>query len=61
MLNIDDVVNIFDKAYTIVKLLGHGKGEHSYLAITNNKDYVLNHELCSYYQFGNKIEAEPHA
>ena len=61
MLNAGDVVNIFDKAYTIVKLLGHGKGGYSYLAIVDNKEFVLkqiHHEPCSYYQFDNKIEAE---
>lgn len=63
MLNVGDVVNIFEKEYTIVKFLGHGKGGYSYLATNNNKNYVLkqiHHEPCSYYQFGNKIEAELH-
>ena len=63
MLNIGDLVSIFDISYTIVKLLGHGKGGYSYLATTDNKKYVLkqiHHEPCSYYQFGNKIEAELH-
>ena len=48
-------------AYTIVKLLGHGKGGYSYLAQQNGLEYVLkqiHHEPCSYYTFGNKIEAE---
>ena len=61
MFNVCDLVNVFDKTYTIVKLLGHGKGGYSYLATTDNKEYVLkqiHHEPCSYYQFGNKIEAE---
>lgn len=63
MFNVGDVVNIFEEAYTIVKFLGHGKGGYSYLATNNNKKYVLkqiHHEPCSYYQFGNKIEAELH-
>lgn len=38
MLNIGDLVNIFDISYTIVKLLGHGKGGYSYLATTDNKN-----------------------
>ena len=61
MLNIDDLVNIFDKDYTIIKLLGHGKGGYSYLVKYNDQEYVLkqiHHEPCSYYQFGNKIESE---
>ncbi len=61
MLNIDDLVNIFNKDYTIIKLLGHGKGGYSYLVKYNDQEYVLkqiHHEPCSYYQFGNKIESE---
>lgn len=53
------VVN--DKAYHVTKLLGKGKGGYSYLADDGMKKYVLkqiHHEPCSYYQFGNKIEAE---
>ena len=49
------------KEYTIVKLLGKGKGGYSYLALDGNKKVVLkqiHHEPCDYYQFGNKIEAE---
>ena len=47
--------------YNIIKLLGKGKGGYSYLADDGTKKYVLkqiHHEPCSYYQFGNKIEAE---
>lgn len=47
--------------YTIVKLLGHGKGGYSYLAKKDEKTYVLkqiHHEPCEYYSFGDKIEAE---
>lgn len=49
------------KAYTILKLLGKGKGGYSYLAEDEKGQYVLkqiHHEPCAYYQFGNKIEAE---
>ncbi|MBR1844971.1 MAG: hypothetical protein IJ792_00015 [Oscillospiraceae bacterium] len=49
------------QSYSIVKLLGHGKGGYSYLAEQDGKQYVLkqiHHEPCSYYNFGNKIEAE---
>ena len=41
--------------------MGHGKGGYSYLAGFDGKLYTLkkiHHEPCSYYQFGNKIEAE---
>lgn len=47
--------------YTIIKLLGKGKGGYSYLADDGMNHYVLkqiHHEPCDYYQFGNKMEAE---
>lgn len=49
------------KEYTVVKLLGKGKGGYSYLALDGDKKVVvkqIHHEPCDYYQFGNKIEAE---
>ena len=56
-----DVMSVNQVEYKIVKLLGHGKGGYSYLAERDGKYYVLkqiHHEPCSYYSFGNKIEAE---
>lgn len=57
-----DYLSVNDKKFRIIKLLGHGKGGYSYLVEDeNNKKFVLkqiHHEPCSYYQFGNKIEAE---
>ena len=56
-----DVMNVNQKEYKIVKLLGHGKGGYSYLAKREGNLYVLkqiHHEPCEYYSFGNKIEAE---
>ena len=56
-----DIMNVNQIEYTIVKLLGHGKGGYSYLAEKDGKQYVLkqiHHEPCEYYSFGNKIEAE---
>ena len=53
------VLDINQKEYKIVKLLGHGKGGYSYLAVREGKFYVLKqilHEPCEYYSFGNKIE-----
>lgn len=50
-----------EKEYTIIKLLGKGKGGYSYLAADGERLYVLkqiHHEPCDYYTFGNKIEAE---
>lgn len=50
-----------EKEYSIVQLLGKGKGGYSYLAERDGVSYVLkqiHHEPCAYYQFGNKMEAE---
>lgn len=56
-----DRVIVSNVEYHIIKLLGHGKGGYSYLVESDNKYYVykqIHHEPCSYYTFGNKIEAE---
>ena len=55
------LMTVNNTEYQIIKLLGHGKGDYSYLAQRDGQQYVLNqihHEPCEYYQFGNKIEAE---
>lgn len=57
----DKEMTVNGKSYTIIKLLGKGKGGYSYLAESGNNRYVLkqiHHEPCDYYQFGNKLEAE---
>ena len=54
-------MNVNGKSYTIIKLLGKGKGGYSYLAESGNNRYVLkqiHHEPCDYYQFGNKLQVE---
>lgn len=54
-------MDVNDKKYNVIKLLGHGKGGYSYLVSLDDKFYVLkqiHHEPCSYYQFGNKLESE---
>ena len=56
-----DTIVVNQKQYTVVRLLGHGKGGYSYLVEAHGKQYVLkqiHHEPCDYYSFGNKIEAE---
>lgn len=56
-----EIMSVNEKEYTIIKLLGHGKGGYSYLVQKDGKEYVLkqiHHEPCDYYSFGNKIEAE---
>ena len=50
-----------DRAYTVIRLLGKGKGGYSYLVTDGETEYVLkqiHHEPCDYYQFGNKLESE---
>ena len=54
-------MNVKDKNYEQIRLLGKGKGGYSYLVSDGEKQYVLkqiHHEPCDYYQFGNKMEAE---
>ena len=48
-------------SYQIIRLLGHGKGGYSWLAVNGGRFVVLkqiHHEPCDYYTFGNKIESE---
>lgn len=57
----DQKMTVNGKEYTILALLGKGKGGYSYLADDGSEQYVLkqiHHEPCGYYQFGNKLEAE---
>ncbi len=56
-----DKLAVNGEDYTIIRLLGHGKGGYSWLAERDNQAVVLkqiHHEPCDYYSFGNKIEAE---
>ena len=56
-----DSITVNNAEYSVIKLLGKGKGGYSYLAQRGVKQYVvkqIHHEPCSYYTFGNKIEAE---
>ena len=56
-----DNIIVNQKAYRVIRLLGHGKGGYSYLVEADGCQYVLkqiHHEPCDYYAFGNKIEAE---
>ena len=57
----ENQMTVCGKTYSIVRLLGHGKGGYSYLAERAGLRVVLkqiHHEPCDYYAFGNKIEAE---
>lgn len=54
-------LTVNQKEYSIIKLLGKGKGGYSYLAGDKGKLVVvkqIHHEPCDYYQFGDKMEAE---
>ena len=49
------------KEYTVISLLGKGKGGYSWLVTDGMKEYVLkqiHHEPCDYYQFGDKMQSE---
>lgn len=57
----EDRLDVNGKTYAIVRLLGRGKGGYSYLAKRDDVHVVvkqIHHEPCSYYQFGDKMEAE---
>lgn len=57
----DDKISVNGKDFTIIKLLGKGKGGYSYLSTNGAEKFVLkqiHHEPCDYYEFGNKIESE---
>lgn len=56
-----DIMTVCGREYRVIKLLGKGKGGYSYLSTDGDNFYVLkqiHHEPCSYYTFGNKMEAE---
>lgn len=55
------ILSVNGRDFSVIKLLGKGKGGYSYLASDGQKSYVLkqiHHEPCEYYQFGDKIQAE---
>lgn len=57
----EESLTVCGEEYRLVRLLGHGKGGYSYLAVRGGQKVVLkqiHHEPCDYYKFGNKIEAE---
>jgi len=57
----EESLTVCGEEYRLIRLLGHGKGGYSYLAVRGSQEVVLkqiHHEPCDYYQFGNKIEAE---
>lgn len=56
-----EILTVNDAKYTILRLLGKGKGGYSYLVTDGTQEYVLkqlHHEPCEYYTFGDKLQAE---
>lgn len=56
-----DTMTINTKDYTVIRLLGKGKGGYSYLVTDGSTNYVLkqiHHEPCDYYTFGDKLGSE---
>ena len=54
-------MTVNDSEYTVIKLLGKGKGGYSYLVTDGTAQYVLkqiHHEPCAYYTFGDKLQSE---
>ena len=54
-------MTVNDAEYTVIKLLGKGKGGYSYLVTDGAAQYVLkqiHHEPCEYYAFGDKLQSE---
>ena len=54
-------ININNKTYNILRLLGKGKGGYSYLVTDGQAQYVckqIHHEPCDYYTFGDKLASE---
>ena len=57
----EKILTVNNISYSVLQLLGHGKGGYSYLVENSSCQYVIkqiHHEPCSYYTFGNKMEAE---
>ena len=56
-----DTMTVNEKEYTVLRLLGKGKGGYSYLVTDGAGEYVLkqiHHEPCDYYTFGDKLGSE---
>lgn len=56
-----DRMTVNGAEYTVLRLLGKGKGGYSYLAERDGQQYVLkqiHHEPCDYYTFGDKLASE---
>lgn len=50
-----------NRTFSVIRLLGKGKGGYSWLVTDGEREYVLkqiHHEPCDYYQFGDKMGSE---
>ncbi len=63
-MNPGDRIWVGERAYNLLRPLGHGKGGYSYLVEDEAGRQVvvkqIHHEPCSYYTFGDKLGAELH-
>ena len=56
-----EVLTVNRAEYSVVRLLGKGKGGYSYLVTDGAVQFVLkqiHHEPCEYYTFGDKLRSE---
>ena len=56
-----ETMSVNGRKFTVLRLLGKGKGGYSYLVADGDSQYVLkqiHHEPCSYYTFGDKLGSE---
>lgn len=56
-----DQMDVNGRVFTVISLLGKGKGGYSYLVYDETGEYVLkqiHHEPCDYYKFGDKLASE---
>lgn len=54
-------MTVNEREFTVLRLLGKGKGGYSYLVTDGAGEYVLkqiHHEPCDYYTFGDKLASE---
>jgi hypothetical protein len=61
LLYMREIMTVNEKEYTVIRLLGKGKGGYSYLVTDGTNQYVLkqiHHEPCDYYTFGDKLASE---
>ena len=56
-----EILTVNGAEYSVLRLLGKGKGGYSYLVTDGSAQYVLkqiHHEPCEYYTFGDKLRSE---